>query len=113
MHEIIIPAWHPLKLNELMPAHWSKRTRMKQSDYALIAHYGRHVPKATTKRLVQLTIVLGKGQRAGDPDSYNKVLLDGLVAAGLLKDDNRQGCELAPVQFERGEKATIIKLVDI
>jgi hypothetical protein len=57
------------------------------------------VPKATGRRHVSLHIVLKKGQRAGDLDSYFKSLRAALVHAGMLVDDNRQGVELAPVAF--------------
>lgn len=61
-----------------------------------------------------MTIQLGKGQRAADPDGQWKVTLDALVKAGLLVDDNRQGVELMPVQFTRGAiKATEIVLEDM
>jgi hypothetical protein len=59
------------------------------------------VPKATGRRRVSLQIVLKKGQRAGDPDSYFKSLCAALVHVGMLVDDNPQGVELAPVAFSR------------
>jgi hypothetical protein len=48
------------------------------------------------------------------PDSYWKSLLDALVHAGLLVDDNRQHVQLGEVEFERGTaRATTITLEDL
>jgi len=76
--------------------------------------YNAKVPKAAGKRRVEIVIVLGKGQRAGDPDAYNKSLLDALVRLGYLKDDNRQWLQLESVKFSRAEeKAMIIRITDV
>jgi hypothetical protein len=60
-------------------------------------------------------IILRKGQRAGDPDSYQKSLLDALVQAEMLWDDNRQHVDLAPLTFSRDPAAwgTVITLQDL
>jgi Holliday junction resolvase RusA-like endonuclease len=72
------------------------------------------VPPAAGKRRVSLTLTLAPRQRGADPDAYRKSLLDALTHAGMLLDDNRQGVELGPVQFIRGEhKATAILLEDV
>lgn len=111
--KVEIPNWHPARLNELMRGHWSNGARRKRADRATIANYCRlaNVPPAESKRRVRLTIVLGKGQRGGDPDAYWKTTLDALTKCKALKDDNRQWCELVPVEFDRAEaKATVIQL---
>lgn len=114
---IEIPYWHPAKINQLYSGHWAKRAKLKKADVEMVGAYVRvqHVSwKAVSKRRVDLTITLKKGQRAGDPDAYWKSLLDALVACGALVDDNRQWCEVTPVQFIRGERmATKITLEDM
>lgn len=113
-HGLIIDGWHPCRLNQLVSVHWANRSRLKRVDRQFVATYGRDLPRATGKRRVRLRIVLGPGQRAGDPDAYWKSLLDALVHAGLLLDDNRQHVELGPVAFDRAEKRrTEIILEDI
>jgi hypothetical protein len=113
VNAFFIPRWHPATVNQLL-GHWAKAHRLKRSDRALIAAYGRQVPKATEPRRVQLTIVLQAAQRAADPDAYFKSSLDGLVHAGLLIDDNRQHVELMPVRFDRStDWGTLIDLEDI
>lgn len=109
---ITIPHWHPATVNQLLSGHWSKAAKLKKSDRQMVAHYSRHAIKATGKRILELAIILKKGQRAADPDAYFKSLLDALVAAEMLTDDNRQGVELMPVQFKRNPKdwGTIIGL---
>jgi hypothetical protein len=109
---IHIPNFHPTRLNKLL-GHWRVAARLKKNDRSIIQTYCRGLPAATTKRRVTLTIVLGKRQRGGDPDSYFKSALDGLVHAKQLVDDSKEWCELAPVKYLRGDMATIIELEDI
>ena len=117
--EVVIPGWHPTPLNKLLTCHWGKAGRMKKADKAVVFYAFRVLPKtviplAKGKRRVHLTIVLGKGQRALDPDNCLKSLGDALVACGALLTDSRQGVEWAPVQFERGEQpATRLLLEDM
>lgn len=112
---LVIYGWHPSKLNQLM-GHWAQAARLKKADREKIAVVAatQGIAKADGKRKVHLRIVLGKGQRAGDVDCYWKSTLDALVAAGLLVDDSRKWCEIAPAEFERSAvKATVITLTDI
>src|SRR5262245_7019908 len=113
---IRIPNWHPARLNGLMHCHWGTRSRRKRADRQVVSVYAKlcHVPKAKHRRRVDLCLTLGPRQRGGDPDAYLKSLLDGLVACGLLTDDNRQGVELGQVTFTRGSVlATEITLTDL
>jgi hypothetical protein len=117
-HRLYIRGWHPRKLNELIGRHPMAIHRLKQIDYAWIACQCdlQKIPRVPpgTKRRVHLVIHLAKGQRAGDPDAYFKVLGDALVKCGRLRDDNRQWVEWDPVEFARGgEKATTIELYDL
>ncbi len=111
---LTIEGWHPTPLNKLLTSHWAKAGRMKKADAATIEHELKSVPVATMPRRVSLRIILEPRQRACDPDAYWKSLLDAMVAAGKLVDDNRQWCETTPVEFERGKaKATILTIEDI
>ncbi len=111
---LTIPGWHPARLNELMHCHFATRAKRKRIDRDMVAGYAllNGTTKAEGKRRVFLHLTLAPKQRAGDPDAYWKSLLDALVHAGLLTDDNRQGCEIESVTFARGEKrktATILE----
>lgn len=111
--EIVIPAWHPPRLNRLM-RHWAATHRLKRECRRVLALFAGRVPRAEGRRRLALTITLGPRQRAGDPDSYFKALLDACVAQGLLVDDSRSWLDLAPVAFARGpERATVIVLEDL
>jgi hypothetical protein len=112
---LLIPHWHPIRLNQIVGGHWARGHRLKRVDRELVAAYAAGgASPAIGPRRVRLTIVLGPRQRAADPDAYWKSLLDALVHAGLLLDDNRQNCELEPVRFERGERmGTVIELFDL
>jgi hypothetical protein len=114
-YRLTVPDWHPAKLNQLL-GHWAQRHRLKRGDRQLVWYYARlaGIPPAVLPRRVSLRITLGPRERAGDPDSYWKSLLDSLVHCGLLLDDNRQGVELGTVEFHRGqERATEITLEDL
>jgi hypothetical protein len=116
VHTLIIPNWHPATLNSWDGRHWSVRARAKRIDRELLGWHARAagIPPAKGKRRVSLVIVLAPRQRGGDPDCYWKSLLDSLVAAGLLTDDNRLGCELGTVRFVRGpRRQTEIRLRDV
>jgi hypothetical protein len=115
VHRIVIPNWHPCRLNDLYAGHWARRARLKRADRELIGAYARlqAIPRATGKRRVALTITLGPRQRAADCDAYHKSLLDALVHTGILLDDSPAWCELSPVQFRRGERGTEITLTDL
>lgn len=115
-HTLTIPNWQPTRTNTLMNCHWATRARFKRNDAALVtvASHEAGIPVATGKRRVGLHLTLGPRQRAADPDAYWKSLLDALVHAGLLVDDNRQNVELSPVTFGRGHaRATTITLEDL
>jgi hypothetical protein len=115
-HRIEVPNWLPTPLNRLLGCHWGTRSRLKRADADLVAVYAMRagVPRATSRRRVTLRLTLGPRQRAPDPDALWKSLLDGLVRAGLLVDDNYQGVELGEVIFERGpEQSTRIVLEDL
>lgn len=109
--DVRIELWHPTHLNKLMKAHYYRANAMKRSDRAIIAHYCKDIPKAQKKRFIGLIIELGYRQRGADVDAYQKSLLDGLVHAGVIKDDSKEWVEIYPVQYVRGtEAATIIRI---
>jgi len=113
MPAVTIPNWHPVTLNTIINNHWSVGHKRKKADARIIATYFAHLPKAVGKRRVSLCIILGKGQRAADPDAYHKSLLDALVKCGQLVNDSYKWVELAPVKFIRGEMSTVILLEDL
>lgn len=114
-YRIEVPGWWPALLNQFLYKHWSVRSRMKRQDRKTIALAVliAGTPKATGKRRVTLTLVLGPRQRRCDGDAPWKSLLDGLAKCGALVDDNTDWVEMAALRFAKGEKATIIELEDI
>lgn len=116
-YTITIPQWHPATNNQLLEGRW-QAAKYKRSDRSVVAYYSKKskCPKAEGKRLVGLFIMLKKGQRGADVDAYHKSLLDALVKAEMLVDDNSNWAELSPVEFERGTESvwgTRITLTDI
>lgn len=110
---VFIPRWHPATVNQLLRS-VRTRIRLKKMDRHMVWAYMPAEKKAGGKRRVHLTIVLKPGQRACDPDSYHKSLLDALKQCGMLLDDDRQHCELAPVLFERSKSwGTVIRLEEL
>lgn len=114
IHTITIPNWLPTRINELLNVHWSKAHRRKQQDFHILSGYVTNTPKASSRRRMTMTIVLGKGMRTGDNDAYFKSILDALVKLKLLINDSPNWLDLQPVKFQRAERsATIIELEDI
>lgn len=115
IYTVGIPGWRPARLNELLGKHWAVAQRRKNADAQrlLVELQNHRVPKATGKRKVILLWGLAKGERTPDPDGVWKSLLDGLVRAGALVDDNALGVFCAPVQFVRGTKGIVLTLEDI
>lgn len=116
--EIEIPGWHPVTNNKLLGTHPKARGKLKAADSWTVAAclMAARVPKAEAKRRVELTIILRPGQRGADVDAYWKSLLDALVNAGALVDDNRHWCEYRTPAYERGtarEWGTRIVLEDV
>lgn len=114
--EVAIPGFHPTRLNVLKGCHWGKAGRMKRSDAEVIGGTLKKagVTGAIGRRRMGLVIVLGPGQRGGDPDAYDKSARDALKRCGALKDDNRQWLEPLPTRYERSStRSTRIILEDI
>jgi hypothetical protein len=106
-YTLTIDNWHPARLNAWDGRHWAVRARLKRADREIIGLYARlaGIPPATGKRRVSLRLTLGPRQREPDPDAFFKSVLDALVHAGLLVDDDRHGVELGDVAFQRDRRA--------
>lgn len=115
-YTIRIPNWFPVRLNEMQGRHWAVGARRKKADRNLIACYTAHLPKATTRRRVQLVLEMAKGQRKPDPDSMQKGLHDALKHAGMLVNDSDAWVEMThPIYVRSGTEffSTTIRLTDI
>lgn len=113
--KLAIPGFQPATLNELLRG-WRQAAKLKKRDRRVIGMYAMiaGIPKATGKRRVTLTIILGPRQRGADVDAWWKSTLDALKHCGAITDDDRHGVELAPVRYERGpERGTVIELEDV
>lgn len=115
IYSILIPRWHPPRVNQLYAGHWAARAKLKRECHQIVAAYARAagVPVAAGKRRVGLTIHLSIGQRGGDVDAYWKAVLDSLTSCKLLRDDSRTWCEIEPVAYVRDGMATTITLTDL
>jgi hypothetical protein len=69
--QITIAEWQPTKLNDLIGVHWATAAKRKGLDRHVLRVWKKvyRVPEATGPRRVHLSITLGKGQRAADPDA--------------------------------------------
>jgi hypothetical protein len=112
---VTIANWRPRTVNELLSMHWRACGRAKAGDMNVIAiHcYAAKVPKATGRRAVSIRMVCAKG-RSLDPDAVPKSLLDALVQAGYLMDDNTTWLQFDGCTIERGKQlSTNITIRDI
>lgn len=117
IHCMRIDGFLPAPLNKLV-GNWQRASRLKAHDRDVIGRafmvYG--IPKATGKRRVDLLLIMGKGQRACDPDAHTKSTFDALVACGALFDDTKNYVQLGDVKFARwddAEPCTVITLQDL
>lgn len=102
-YRLWFPRWCPVRKNVYYECHWGTRKRLRK-DAAKTLYYARKnagIPRAEGKRRIRITIVFGKGQRAGDPDGYVSPLLDAMQDALLLKDDSYKWVETLPVRIAR------------
>jgi len=104
----------PVALNALF-CHWAERSRLKRIDRQVIYLAAREagVPRAPGRRRVSLDVRGWPGGRMPDPDAFWKSVLDALVAAGMLTDDDQAGVEMGHVILSRGGPRTIITLEDL
>jgi Holliday junction resolvase RusA-like endonuclease len=114
---ITIPDYFPPTLNQLMRNRW-RSAKLKQIDRDMVRLYAiqSRIPMATGKRRVRLTIerMSSRAGRVSDPDSFWKSVLDSLVKAGMLTDDDRHGVVCDPVRYVQGDRtATVIELWDV
>jgi hypothetical protein len=111
-----IPGWMPTRLNQMTGRHWAKGHRLKKHDKEIVAIAVAMggVPAARCRRRVSLLIVLPKGQRAPDPDAFDKSLRDALVACGALKNDSAKWVQGDDPRFARGrELVSFVTLEDV
>ncbi len=111
-----ISNWHPARKNQLVKGKLRTRMRLEKVDRNMVCGYCllNRIPVATGPREVGLTITLGPRQRGGDVDAYWMSLLDSLVAAKMLIDDNRHYCRTVSPTYDRGpERATVIILTEL
>lgn len=115
-NEILIPDWRPTTINTLLGMHWNKRRKAKRADEAMIYYHvrGTDIPAATTKRRVSMVMAYFGRQKERDGDACWKTVLDGLVKADMLIDDNPRWCEQGTVgQMRTDKEYTIIILEDM
>lgn len=117
IYTFTVPDWLPISVNYLMRARGYALRRRKQQDAQLIATYAflAQIPKATGRRRVSARYVCSRKSRP-DADNLLKSLLDGLVAAGMLRDDRHEFVELGQYEFadsEGQERSTVITLEEL
>jgi hypothetical protein len=119
---VLVLPYLPKSMNEREGLLWAKQgwavKKETREIYADVADAVRSagVPEAFCRRVVQVTFQKTSRGQLDDPGnlwSRTKALLDGLVKAGALIDDNDRWLELPrPLQTKGPEKATIIAISD-
>jgi len=99
---LFIPGWIPTSLNKLS-GHWAERGRKKKAERNLLAAIVavQRVGEAKGRRRIDLHLVLPTGKRSPDPDNLWKSVLDALVHAKILIDDNPTWREQGVVTYAR------------
>lgn len=122
IYEIVIPDFLPTSLNKLLRMHWSKRLKVQQSEWDLIAYYCagsdnnpgiRRALAPDRRRRVHLQFE-HTGKRPPDPDNLLKTVIDGLVKCGRLVDDSQKWLDLETPTVVRGpRRRTVILMEDV
>lgn len=116
-YTLTITNWTPPLINAVRGRHWSAEHKAKKEAAGLLWIAARQAgcPDATGPRRVSVRVTLGPGQRIRDPDACDKILLDALVRAGLLTDDDYAGVVgRMQVDYDRGPRpATVLTLEDV
>lgn len=85
--KIVIPEL-PVSLNRLLRMHYRARMRERDKWVLLVRKYAGPVGVRFARAQVRLTYFFRDGRRR-DPDNYaGKLIMDALVACGLLVDDS-------------------------
>ena len=117
-----IPKWRPATLNSMIGRHHHVVGKIKKADRQIVAAYFLQsgIPKATGKRTLRVTVLMGPRMRFVDCDALWKSCLDALVACGAIVDDNPDNLELLPLEQEKAPKerhgtrwGTMIELTDV
>jgi Holliday junction resolvase RusA-like endonuclease len=93
MQKLILPSEICVSLNktiDLAKTHWSKYARQKKKLTFVIASYAKRNLKPVKRYPVNVHITWFCENRLRDPDniaSGKKAILDGLVSAGILRND--------------------------
>lgn len=116
-HSILIPDYHPPRLNQIRGRHWAVERRAKKELAELLRVYSllQGVPTAVSRRQVKLALSGWPQGKFPDRDAWDKCLLDALVHASLLLDDSDRGLEgRVEVVYHRSERRwTQIELTDV
>ncbi len=116
IYTIYVPGWRPPLLNQSRGRHWRVGARLTKDAARVVGAFAKlaGVPRATAKRRVTLTLVLGRHCKRCDRDAPWKHLLDGMKQAGLIVNDSPDWVEAMPLEFVKGtERGTRIVLEDI
>lgn len=108
----------PMSFNEWGHAHWAKRQRERKQLETAIHYLGieQHVPLATGKRYVQVTIHKTSRSRVLDDepnlDARAKGLLDAMVNVGMLLGDSPEWLVWGGVVEgpKRSQKETVVEI---
>lgn len=113
-----IPGTHP-SLNDWTRLHYKKSWELKKYWEQLIGYKSNHITKdrdftKIKKGLILIKYYFPNGNRR-DPDNYTpKFILDGLVKAGILKDDSWRNITLVLEypEFNADKEETEITIIE-
>lgn len=118
VHVVKLHGYHPPSVNRYA-RHRGVRIQARNKLHKLLEPWYTpispcYVPKADGRRRVQIHLTYPHGAKRMDRDNVQKVLLDGLVAAGLINGDSPAWVEVAEPTDERGlYQVTTITLTDL
>ena len=88
MMKITIPNYHCASRNQTNKGHWTKYVSAKDEVTSLISLYGRIKKTIDVPVLVVITAYFKKERHIDSTNIDDKIYVDALRYAGILKDDN-------------------------
>lgn len=97
-----------IKASKVIRGKWNKGNQMKQDIQDQIIPYFAELPKLNQVAIAFTWVEENKRRDLDNIAFAKKFILDALVKAGKLKDDNRKCVTAFTDNFEYGEKAKVI-----
>jgi len=117
IQELSIANWSPPSINKLMGNHWKARDIKKQAmDYIIACAMNAKIkPVGRCRIVINCFMDNRRNDESNIEAGANKVILDALKNAGIIKNDNKQWLESSTViiRYTRFVPEVIVEIEEI